>query len=131
MNAKRASSPVREAFNKVLGAYADVEGVRGAVLFSADGFELAAYGVDAGLRARLAAIASSLAALGVAITAEAGLTDFERAIFESRDGSILIVRAGADQAMSLVVVADKRISVGRALWTAQHCCAALNRITGP
>lgn len=130
MNAKRASSSMRESFDKVLSAYADVDGVRSAVLFSADGFELAAYGVDTHLRARLAAIASSLAALGIAITAEAGLNDFERAMFESRDGTILIVRAGADQAMSLVVVADKRISVGRALWTAQHCCAALNRITG-
>lgn len=129
MNAKRAASPLRESFNKVLGAYADVEGVRGAVLFSDDGFELAAYGVDADLRARLAALGSSLAALGVAISAEAGLHDFERAIFESRDGTILIMRV-ADQAMSLVVVADKRISVGRALWTAQHCCAALTRITG-
>ena len=130
MNAKRASSSMRESFDKVLNAYADVDGVRSAVLFSADGFELAAYGVDTHLHARLAAIASSLAALGIAITAEAGLNDFERAMFESRDGTILIVRAGADQAMSLVVVADKRISVGRALWTAQHCCAALNRITG-
>jgi len=128
MNAKRA--PLRDAYGKVLGAYADVDGVRGAVLFSADGFELAAYGVDTNLRARLAAIASSLAALGIAITAEAGLHDFERAMFESRDGTILIVRVGADQAMSLVVVADKRISVGRALWTAQHCCVALTRITG-
>lgn len=130
MSAKRAPSPLRDSFDKVLGAYADVEGVRGAVLFSADGFEIAAYGVDTNLRARLAAIASSLAALGIAITAEAGLHDFERAIFESRDGTILIMRVGADQAMSLVVVADKRISVGRALWTAQHCCVALTRITG-
>jgi|GEM_PF-1396287 len=130
MSAQRAASPLRDSFNKVLGAYAEVDGVRGAVLFSADGFELAAYGVDADLRARLAAIASSLAALGVAITAEAGLHDFERAIFETGDGTILIMRVGTDQSMSLVVVADKRISVGRALWTAQHCCTALNRVAG-
>lgn len=128
MNNKRKPSVHRELFAKALNAYAGVDGVRGAVLFSDDGFELAAYGVDAALRARLAAIASSLSALGIAITHEAGLKDFERAIYETRDGMILIVRVGAAQPMSLAVVADKRISVGRALWTAQQCCVTLNRI---
>ncbi len=130
MSAKRVSPSLREAYTKILDAYADIDGVRSAVLLSADGFELATYGADAELRARLAAIASSLTALGVAITNEAGLNEFDRALFESGDGTILIVRVGNDKALSLVIVADKRITVGRTFWTAQHCSSALARVGG-
>jgi predicted regulator of Ras-like GTPase activity (Roadblock/LC7/MglB family) len=115
----------RELARKVLETYREVGGVQCAVLFSADGFELASYATDATASARLAAIGSSLAALGGAISAEAGLAGFDRATIESRDGTVTIMRVGSDGSMSLAVVAGRNAVLGQLLWATQRCSQAL------
>lgn len=114
-----------EVATRLLQVYRDIAGVQSAVLFSADGFELASYSADEAAAARLAAIGSSLAALGGAISAEAGLDDFTRATIESRRGTVTIMRAGNDGAMSLAVVAGRTAVLGQILWATQRCCEEL------
>jgi len=115
----------REAAQKVLQSYRDVLGVQCAVLFSADGFELASYAADDAASARLAAIGSSLAALGSAISSEAGLDACERTTIESKGGTVTIMRVGDDGDMSLAVVAGRNAVLGQLLWATKRCCQAL------
>ena len=117
-----------EPVMKLLDALGGVGGVRSAVLFSSDGFEIAALSADANASARLAAIGSSLSALGSAISSEAGLSEFDRTTIESPDGTVIIMRVRADQALSLVVVAGKRVMLGQLLWATQNCCQAIGKL---
>lgn len=128
MSRHRPGRVPRELARKVLETYRDVTGVQCAVLFSADGFEIASHAADAAASARLAAIGSSLAALGTAISAEAGLHEFERTTIESRNGTVTIMRVGDGGAMSLAVVANKNAVLGQLLWATQRCCQALAKV---
>ncbi len=113
----------RELATHVLAeSYQDIAGVQCAVLFSADGFEVASHGADATATARLAAIGSSLAALGGAISAEAELGEFERTTIESGNGTVTIMRVGSRGSMSLAVVAVRGAILGQLLWSTQRCC---------
>ncbi|WP_300621728.1 roadblock/LC7 domain-containing protein [Dokdonella sp.] len=125
MKRSSAQRVLRDVASKVLQNYRDVVGVQSAVLFSADGFELASYAADEAAAARLAAIGSSLAALGSAISAEAGLDEFERTTIESKSGTVTIMRVGDDGAMSLAVVAGRNAVLGQLLWATQRCSQAL------
>lgn len=120
----------REFARRELATLMETAGVKSAVLFSADGFEIASQATDAAAAARLAAIGSSLSALGSAIAAEAGLRDFERTMIESSDGTVLIMRVHGTRAMSLAAVADHGAVLGTLLWATQRCCEALGRIAG-
>lgn len=115
----------RELARKALESYREIGGVQCAVLFSADGFELASYAADAAASSRLAAIGSSLAALGSAISVEAGLADFQRTTIESRDGTVTIMRVGSTGSMSLAVVAGRNAVLGQLLWATQRCSQTL------
>lgn len=121
----------REMAKKVLESYREVAGVQCAVLFSADGFEIASHAADAAASARLAAIGSSLAALGGAISAEAGLQDFERTTIESGSGTVTIMRVGRAGELSLAVVAGKNAVLGQLLWATQRCSQALAKLMEP
>ncbi len=125
MSRKSNSRIPREAARNVMESYRDVLGVQCAVLFSADGFELASYAADEAASARLAAIGSSLAALGSAISSEAGLDECERTTIESKGGTVTIMRIGDDGAMSLAVVAGRNAVLGQLLWATRRCCQAL------
>ena len=118
----------REFARHQLATLADTVGVKSAVLFSSDGFEIASHATDATGAARLAAIGSSLAALGSAISAEAGLRDFERTMIESSDGTVLIMRVSGSLSMSLAIIADHTAVLGTLLWAAQRCCQALGKV---
>lgn len=125
MSAQRPGRAARDQLRKQLEILGQVPGVQSAVLFSADGFEIAAHAADANAAARLAAIGSSLAALGSAIAAEAGLRDFERTTIESADGTVIILRAGGANALSLAVVAARNAVLGQLLWASQQCGRAI------
>ena len=92
MSANRVRRASRDLAKKQLEMLGSIAGVQSAVLFSADGFEIASHATDASAASRLAAIGSSLAALGVAISAEAGLQEFERTTIESKNGTVMIMR---------------------------------------
>ena len=120
----------REIARRELKTLVDTAGARSAVLFSSDGFEIASQTSGSADAGRLAAIGSSLAALGSAISAEVGLSDFERTTIESRDGTVLIMRLHGSKSMSLVVVADQNAILGTLLWAVQRSCQTLGRLAG-
>ncbi|HJU37999.1 MAG TPA: roadblock/LC7 domain-containing protein, partial [Tahibacter sp.] len=66
-------------------------GVVSAVLLSADGFEIASLKVGKIGAERLAAMGSSLGAIGSAIAREAGIVDCNRLIIEADSGTVVIM----------------------------------------
>lgn len=129
MSAAKLSRVSRELAKKLLETLGDISGVQNVVLFSADGFEIASHGADSATTARLAAIGSSLSALGSAISSEAGLRDFDRSTIESSDGTVIIMHVGDGTGMSLAVVSGKNAVLGQLLWATKRCCQALQKIT--
>lgn len=106
----------------------ETPGIGLAVLSSSDGFEVASYRADSAVSARIAAMGSSLQALGEAITREAGLKGARKLVIESDDGCVLAIGvAESKPALTLVVVADKSASLGHLLWSAKICCTSVSR----
>ncbi len=120
----------RELARRELAILVDTAGATSAVLFSPDGFEIASQTSGSADAGRLAAIGSSLAALGSAISGEVGLSDFERTTIESRDGTVLIMRVQGSKTMSLAVVAGQSAVLGTLLWAVQRCCQTLGGLAG-
>ncbi|UXI67429.1 roadblock/LC7 domain-containing protein [Tahibacter amnicola] len=106
-------------------------GVVSAVLMSADGFEVASLQVGKGGAARLAAMGSSLSAIGSAIAREAGIVDCNRMIIQADTGTVVVMNIPtAKPPMSLAVVANEEAVLGKLLWAASNCCAAVGRAFG-
>ncbi len=103
-------------------------GIVSAVLLSADGFEVASVQVDKDGAARLAAMGSSLGAIGSAIAKEAGIVECSRMIIEADTGTVVIMHVPeARPPMSLAVVANGASVLGQLLWAARNCCTAIGR----
>lgn len=103
-------------------------GVVSAVLMSADGFEVASLQVGKGGAARLAAMGSSLSAIGSAIAKEAGIVECNRMVIESDSGTVVIMNVPDSRPpMSLAVIANDSSMLGQLLWSAKTCCAAIAR----
>lgn len=103
-------------------------GVLSVVLLSADGFEVASLQTGKGGAARLAAMGSSLSAIGSAIAREAGIVECNRMIIESDSGTIVIMTIpDARPPLSLAIIAGEGCVLGRLLWAAKNCCIAIAR----
>lgn len=103
-------------------------GVVSAVLMSADGFEVVSLQVGKGGAARLAAMGSSLSAIGSAIAKEAGIVECNRMVIESDSGTVVIMNVPDSRPpMSLAVIANDSSMLGQLLWSAKTCCAAIAR----
>lgn len=126
---KMVSRMLQELARKQLAVIGSMVGVQSAVIFSDDGLEIASHAVSPEAASRLAAIGSSLASLGTAISAEAGLQATERTIVESAGGVVMITRAHSRPAMSLAVIANRHAVLGRLLWASKHCCEVLAKAT--
>lgn len=114
---------------KLLDTFAHATpGVASAVLLSADGFEVASLQAGKGSAARLAAMGSSLSAIGSAIAKEAGIVDCNRMIIESDSGTVVIMNIhDSKPPMSLAVVANEHSTLGQLLWAAKNLCGAVAR----
>lgn len=114
---------------KTLDAFAQATpGVVSAVLMSADGFEVASLQLGKGGAARLAAMGSSLSAIGSAIAREAGIVECNRMIIESDSGTVVIMTIPeARPPLSLAVIANDASVLGQLLWAAKNCCIAIAR----
>jgi predicted regulator of Ras-like GTPase activity (Roadblock/LC7/MglB family) len=98
-----------------------------AVVTSADGFEVAAH-PHLPMAQRIAAMSSSLQALSEAIAREAGLSRCRNLIIESDGGTIVVLGIpNTTPRLSLALVASENEILGRLLWAARGCCAALER----
>jgi predicted regulator of Ras-like GTPase activity (Roadblock/LC7/MglB family) len=98
------------------------------VLTSGDGFEIAAHPVASPVTARVAAMTSSMQALSVALTKEAGLNRSRTVITETNGGAALIL--GLDDSLprtALAVIASGSEPLGKLLWAARNLCKALEK----
>jgi predicted regulator of Ras-like GTPase activity (Roadblock/LC7/MglB family) len=101
-------------------------GVVSAVLMSSDGFEIASLQVGKGGAARLAAMGSSLTAIGSAIAREAGIVECNRMIIEAESGTVVVMNIpDSKPPMSLAVVSNGAAVLGQLLWAAKNCCVAI------
>jgi predicted regulator of Ras-like GTPase activity (Roadblock/LC7/MglB family) len=102
------------------------------VLTSADGFEIAAYPTTSPVTARVAAMTSSMQALSLALTKEAGLAATRTVIVETGGGAALVL--GLNNSLprtTLAVVASGTEPLGKLLWAARNLCQALEKTLGP
>jgi predicted regulator of Ras-like GTPase activity (Roadblock/LC7/MglB family) len=103
-------------------------GARLAVLTSGDGFEITAHPRGLPTVQRLAAMSSSLQALSEAMVQEAGLVNIRNLIIESDGGTVIVLGIGTViPRLSLTVVAADDETLGRLLWAARECRAALEQ----
>lgn len=103
-------------------------GVTSAVLLSSDGFEVAALKINQESASRLAAMGSSLAAVGSAIAQEAGINECRRLIVESDTGVVAVMTVpNVNPPLSLAVVADDVSVLGKLIWATKNCCLALEK----
>lgn len=130
--ASRLSRTAIEAIRRQLQQFGETSpGVQVAVLSSADGFEVAAFHSPgaATAAARVAAMSSSITALGDAITRETGLNGSRNLIIESDNGAIvLLALKEARPALALAIVANKQAILGHLLWSARNAAVAIERI---
>jgi len=129
----RFSPTVTEALRRQLEQFgADTPGVQLAVLGSADGFPVASYrgvGAAAVEAPKVAAMTSSIAALGEAIARETGLEGPARIIIEADTGTVVLIGInGIKPTVALAVVAGKQAILGHLLWAARNASNAIVRL---
>lgn len=121
-----------EAIRRTLQQFGDTTpGIRLAVLSSADGFEVAAF-LSAGsttAAARVAAMSSSITALGDALTRETELGAARTLIIETDGGTMVLLGLRQLQpSLALAIVAGKQAILGHLLWAARNTVQAIERI---
>lgn len=117
-----------EARQQLESLVAATPGVVLAVLTSGDGFEITAHPRNLATVQRLAAMSSSLQALSEAMVHEAGLVKVRNLIIESDGGTVIVLGIGnVTPRLSLTVVTSGDETLGRLLWAARECCAALEQ----
>jgi len=98
-------------------------GVTAAVVASSDGFDIAAILHGTVAPEKMAAMTSSMLALGEAILGEADLSNCRNVIIESSDGLIVMLAIGdARRELLLSVITTGDATIGQVLWAAKRCC---------
>lgn len=98
-------------------------GVTAALVATTDGFEVASVLHQTLSAEKMAAMTSSILALGEAVLSEAELTDCKNVVIESGDGLIVMLAVGDTRSeLLLSVIADKNAMLGQVLWAARRCC---------
>lgn len=93
-----------------------------AVISTEDGFEVAARGSSAESAAKIAAMTSSMHALGETMAGETGLGDCQSVVVETAAGKVVIMRIdNADANLRLTVVARHTALLGSVLFAARQC----------
>ncbi|MCK0152172.1 roadblock/LC7 domain-containing protein [Alcanivorax sp. S6407] len=104
----------------------ETKGVTSAVLLTNDGFQVASLHLNDESASKLAAMGSSLAAIGQAIAKEASLKECSRMIVESESGVVTVMEVrGVSPPMSLAVIANDASVLGQLLWASKECCRSL------
>ena len=103
-----------------------VRGVRGCVVSTEDGFEVAAQGQ--GSPARLSAMASSMAALGAIAGEENQLGHCANVVIEAAEGFIVMLQARRPGlTLVLSVVASREAVLGQILYVSREAARALEQ----
>lgn len=133
-NPTRFAPQVMMAIQRQLDQFGNESpGIQLAVLGSADGFPVASYrGVGSATiePARIAAMTSSIAALGDAFTRETGLSGANNIIIESDSGTVVLIGVRTQKPpLALAIVAGKQAILGHLLWAARNTATAIARLT--
>ncbi len=109
----------------------DTAGVESACLVTGDGFEIASALTKATSGSRLAAMTSSMHALGTAITSELKMKECKSVIVDGETGTVVMVRVPSQHAeMMLAVTCGKKGTIGGILFAAkQHARWIDERLT--
>ena len=103
-----------------------VKGLQAVVISTEDGFEVAAYAENKAQTRRLAAMASSLAALCDVAGEESQLGSSDSVTISAAEGHIIMLKvARTDMPLTLSVVARKDTVIGQALYFARMTAAEL------
>lgn len=118
-------SAALRAVNEVMD---QVKGARAAVVSTEDGFEVASRIENTTEIARLAALASSMAALGAIVGEEGRLGACQKVIIEAAGGHIVMVQAQrSDVSLVLSVVAGQDAIMGQILYFAGQATRTLEQ----
>ena len=94
---------------------------------TSDGFTLA---TTLRLRAdadKLSAMASSMGALGAALSQSAGRGGVDNLVMETAEGKIALMRvSGLKEQVVLAVVADASVNLGQLLWACRNACQKIS-----
>lgn len=135
MNSETAPSPIPTvAMGRIqshLSSFAEnVSGVRAAVIASVDGFALAEVTGASGTGQRLAAMTSSMLALGGAIGRELALGELEVLMIETLHGKVLMRAIPTPVPLLLMAACDHKSVVGNVLWHAKSCSRQIETALG-
>jgi predicted regulator of Ras-like GTPase activity (Roadblock/LC7/MglB family) len=126
--ARPLSRTQRYVLEQFLQALVDrLNGAEGAILATADGFPAAFSGVlDEGMQSRLAAVISSLSALGEAAGDQvaAGPLNVVSLQYEARQIQLIAMR-GERNDYVLAVLARPDLLLGNSLWALRECAAQI------
>lgn len=101
-------------------------GVLAAQVCSVDGFEVAAVQRDEESRRRLAAMCSSIHALGCALVQEVSLGSYENLVLEGSQGKVLMMSVpNSDGSLLLTAIASAEALFGHFHYACKACCDAL------
>ena len=107
-------------------------GVTAAIVATSDGFEVASVLHSSLSPEKMAAMTSSILALGEAVLAEAGLVDCQNVVIESHGGLIVMLSVGdPDGELLLSVITDGNAMLGQVLWAARRCCQTVRAGVAP
>jgi predicted regulator of Ras-like GTPase activity (Roadblock/LC7/MglB family) len=108
---------------------AQVKGIRAVVVSTEDGFEVAARVENTAQVSRLAAIASSLTALGAVAGEESQLGVCDNVIIGAENGCLIMLQVRCPTIeLILSVVTGKEAIVGQALYFAKQAVQALEHL---
>ncbi|HZY43335.1 MAG TPA: roadblock/LC7 domain-containing protein [Anaerolineae bacterium] len=95
-----------------------VEGLRGTVVVSIEGFVVAAYSGDGRLRTdnpvdspQIAAMAASIIALGERVLGRLSRGEIDRILLDGTQGGIVVVPAGREVALAVMVSKDAKLGL--------------------
>lgn len=98
-------------------------GVTAAIVATSDGFEVASVLHTALSPEKMAAMTSSILALGEAVLSEAGLSNCQNVVIEADGGLIVMLSIGDPKGeLLLSVITDGNAMLGQVLWAARRCC---------
>ena len=103
--------------------------IRGALVSAVDGFDVAANLRPPLSAAKMAAMTSSLLALGDAVSSESGQGGCQNVVIESDHGRILMMDIpNRHRKLLLTVLIGGEITLGQVLWAARQCAEETGRM---
>ncbi len=107
------------------------EHLRAAIITTADGFEVASVKGDGLHTAKVAAMVSTMRALGDAMSEEAGLNGCENVVLEALDGIVIMRAIPTNHHLVLCFVASKAATVGHLIWCSNQCAKDVSQRLAP